>query len=140
MEILEKVRTTFLDKTINFLNPIGYPELAAEEMHKKEEEDEEEEYAGIPEVQIEKHYEEAPVKSKVCRTCLPKWFKFDTKDSINLAKVDIRSPLEIFKSIIQKINGVYPREGVDLLCQACQRVYLKYLLQVFLEAFTSSKI
>ena len=62
-------------------------------MHKKEKEDEEEEHAGIPDVQIEKHYEEAPAKSKVLRASLPKRFKFDTKDSINLAKEDKRSPL-----------------------------------------------
>ena len=72
-------------------------------------------------MEIEKHYAPAPAKRKALRASLPKRFKFDTKDSINIAQEDTRSPSQIFKSIIQMINGVYPREEVDLLCQACQQ-------------------
>ena len=72
-------------------------------------------------ITIEKEFEKNEAKSKKRRNSLPARFSFNTKNALNLANEDKRSPFQIFASIIQKLHQKYSPEEVDLLCKSCHQ-------------------
>ena len=70
-------------------------------------------------IEIDKPFEMHQLKSKRRRASLPQRFSFNTKNTINTATKDNRTPIQIFEAILKKLHQTYNHEELKLLCQSC---------------------